>query len=63
MVLRVLWLKENNAATWEKVNKLQDNLKYLKSDGKASLSIVQHIHNHCNLSEFSKDEIQHIIGT
>ena len=63
MVLRVLWLKENNAATWEKVNKLQDNLKNLKSDGKASLSIVHYIHNHCNLTAFSKDEIQHIIGT
>jgi len=62
MVLRILWLKENKPDTWSLIDMLMDHLDDTKKESKRKNKIVDFIHNHCKLSQFSEEEILHVIG-
>ena len=62
MVLRVLWLRDNEPETWKLLDILMDHLEVEKPESKRKNFIVDFILNHCRLKQFSEDEIRHIIG-
>lgn len=70
MVLRVLWLKEQDPGTWEKINILMDHNEAKESTSKTKHpspevsreDILDFIRNHCKLTQFSQQEILHVLG-
>ena len=62
MVLRILWLKENKPETWKLLDMLMDHLEEQKEESKRKNAVVDFIHNHCKLTQFTEKEIRHVIG-
>lgn len=62
MVLRVLWLKEHDPDTWDKINMLMDHNEAKDSMSKTREDIIDFIRNHCKLTQFSQKEILHVLG-
>ena len=62
MVLRVLWLKENDSDTWKLIEKLMDNLDAVKDEDKTVGDVIDFIHSQCRLTQFKENEIGHIMG-
>jgi len=70
MVLRVLWLKEHDLETWDKINMYMDHNEAKESPYKTKHpspevcreDIVDFIRNHCKLTQFSRQEILHVLG-
>ena len=62
MVLRILWLKENQPETWHLLDILMDHLEVQKPQSKRKNFIVDFIRNDCRLKQFSEKEILHVIG-
>ena len=62
MVLRLLWLRDNDQETWKMIDMLMDHLETQKPESKRKNFIVDFILNHCKLKQFSEEEIRHIIG-
>ena len=62
MVLRILWLKKNQPETWKLLDMLMDHLEEEQCESKRKSGIIDFIHNHCKLKQFSEKEIRHVIG-
>ena len=62
MVIRILWLRDNQPETWKLLDMLMDHLEVQKPESKRKNFIVDFIQNHCKLKQFSEDEIRHVIG-
>ena len=62
MVIRVLWLRDNQPDTWAQLDMLMDHLEIQKPESKRKNFIVDFIRNHCKLKQFSEEEIRHVIG-
>ena len=62
MILRILWLKEYKQETWKLVDMLLDHLDESKEDDKIMKEVVDFIHNHCKLTQFTEQEIRHVKG-
>ena len=62
MVLRILWLKKNQPETWKLLDMLMDHLEEEQCESKRKSGIIDFIHNHCKLKQFSEREIRHVIG-
>ena len=63
MVLRLLWLRDNQPETWDLIDILMDhreeNIKRLSPAEENVITFIQH---HCNLSQFSRSLILHVMG-
>ena len=62
MVLRILWLKDNKPDTWHLLDMLMDHLEDQKKESKKRNTVVDFIRKHCKLTQFSEEEIRHVIG-
>ena len=62
MLLRILWLKDNNKDAWKLIDKQLDNLEHQNVEDKNMRSVIDFIHNHCKLIQFTAQEIRHIMG-
>ena len=62
MVLRILWLRDNQPDTWHLLDILMDHLDLQKPPSKRKNSIVDFILTDCRLKQFSENEILHVIG-
>jgi len=62
MVLRILWLKEKQPETWKLLDMLMDHLEDKKVESKRKNGVVNFIHNHCKLTQFTEKEIHHVMG-
>jgi len=62
MVLRLLWLRDNEPVTWVMVDMLMDHLEEDKELTKTEKTVVEFIRSHCQLMQFSEEEVLHIIG-
>ena len=62
MVLRILWLKEKQPETWKLLDMLMDHLEDKTVKSKRKNGIVNFIHNHCKLTQFTEKEIHHVMG-
>ena len=62
MVVRILWLKEHDLETWDQVNKLLHHVDNNKEEDKITTSIIYFIHNICNLTQFTEEDILVVIG-
>ena len=62
MVLRLLWLRDNEPVTWVMVDMLMDHLGEDKELTKTEKTVVKFIRSHCQLMQFSEEEVLHIIG-
>ena len=62
MVLRILWLKEHKPDTWHLLDILMDHLEEQTCESKIRNVVLDFIQRHCKLSQFSEEEIRHIIG-
>ena len=63
MALRILWLRDNDPRTWEKLDMFMDHLEDInKEEEDAFISIVEFILTRCKLSQFTKSDILHVLG-
>ena len=63
MALRILWLRDNEPRTWEKLDIFMDHIEDIsKEEEGAFFKIVEFIHTHCQLTQFSKSDILHVLG-
>jgi len=62
MVLRLLWLRENDPGTWEMIDMLMDHLEDDKKLTDAEREGVDFIRVHCKLQQFSEQDILHVMG-
>ena len=62
MVLRLLWLRENDPGTWEMIDMLMDHLEDDKKLTDAEREAVDFIRVHCKLKQFSEQDILHVMG-
>ena len=62
MVLRLLWLRDNDHETWEMIDMLMDHLEDDKKLTDAERQCVEFIRVHCNLQQFSEQDILHVMG-
>jgi len=62
MTLRILWLRDNKPDTWRLLDMLMDHLEDSREEDKIMTGVVDFIHNHCKLTQFSKSEIRHVMG-
>lgn len=62
MVLRLLWLKDNKPETWRLLDMLMDHLEDDKELTKTKKGVIEFIRGHCKLTQFSEQEILHIMG-
>ena len=62
MVLRILWLKENKPETWKLLDMLMDHLEEQKVESKRKNKVIDFIHKHCKLTQFTEKEIHHVLG-
>ncbi|ODN02948.1 Histone-lysine N-methyltransferase Smyd1 [Orchesella cincta] len=63
--IRLLLLKERNVDAWERVLAFESHSHQRENDflAKASTEYIQDfIHNKCNLTRFSAEEIDHVVG-
>ena len=61
-VLRILWLRDNEQETWDKLNKLMDHLDDNMELDKTVTSLLKFINDTCGLTQFTEKEILHVIG-
>ena len=63
MVLRLLWLRDNQPETWDLIDMLMDhreeNSKRLSPGEENVITFIRH---HCYLSQFSRADILHVMG-
>ena len=62
MVLRVLWLRDNQPDTWKLIDMLMDHLDDDKELTKTKIGVIDFIRGHCKLTQFSEKEILHVMG-
>lgn len=62
MVLRILWLRDNKPDTWQLIDMLMDHLEDKKTQSKKKNIVINFIRKHCKLTQFSEEEIRHVIG-
>jgi len=62
MVLRLLWLRDNNEKVWNLINILMDHLEEDKEITKTKREVISFIRDHCKLTQFSQQEILHVMG-
>lgn len=62
MVLRLLWLRDNDPTIWEMIDILMDHLEEDKKLTETERTVVDFIRVHCKLNQFSEEEILHIMG-
>ena len=62
MVLRVLWLRDNQPETWKLIDMLMDHLDDDKELTKTKIGVIDFIRGHCKLTQFSEKEILHVMG-
>ena len=62
MVLRVLWLKDNNPKTWKLIDMLMDHLEDQNQESKRKTVVINFIHKHCKLTQFTEMEIRRVMG-
>jgi len=62
MVLRLLWLRDNNKEVWDLINILMDHLDEDKQMTKSKERVISFIREHCKLKQFSQQEILHVMG-
>ena len=62
MVLRILWLRDNQPDTWKLIDMLMDHLDDDKELTKTKIGVIDFIRGHCKLTQFSEKEILHVMG-
>jgi len=64
MVLRLLWLRSNDPDTWKMIDMLMDLLEDKETIqlNKTQKSVVEFIRKYCRLTQFSEEDIVHILG-
>ena len=63
MVLRLLWLKDNDQETWEKIDMLMDHREdNAEETTNAEERVITFIRVFCRLSQFSRDLVLRVIG-
>ena len=63
MALRILWLRDNEPRTWEKLDIFMDHIEDIsKEEEGAFFKIVEFIYTRCQLTQFSKSDILHVLG-
>ena len=63
MVLRLLWLRENDPETWEMIDMLMDHKEEnMRQLSPSEETVISFIRSHCKLSQFSRSLILHVMG-
>ena len=61
--LRILWLKKKDPIMWNSINMLMSHSKNNKEEESNVTSVIDFIQKSCRLTEFTEEEIRHILGT